>query len=267
MTYYILNFAITAFLATSDISSSEDKPKISLVPSVSISEETRVKELRDHIRNMTQNNVVVIKHLDELIQELNVAHVTEKSLTQNDVSKIYAAIEFAAEKHKTQKRKNKDKTPYISHPLGVTYNLMHFGGVRDPAMIIGSLLHDTVSEGNTTFQEIENTFGKEVADYVNELTEDKSLTRTALRRAQLIAAPKKSSGATQIKLADHLYNVVDLLNNPPDAWTEGRIDRYYQWIQSLVDRLPAANEKLKKAVLEKIDSYWKQHEKEKSSKA
>ncbi len=29
------------------------------------------------------------------------------------------AVDFAAEKHKNQRRKNKDKTPYINHPIRV----------------------------------------------------------------------------------------------------------------------------------------------------
>jgi guanosine-3',5'-bis(diphosphate) 3'-pyrophosphohydrolase len=185
-------------------------------------------------------------------------------MTAQEVAEICSGIDFAAEKHRFQTRKNKEKTPYISHPLGVAYNLMEVGEVRDPSVIIGALLHDTVEDTQTTFDEIENKFGKLVVGLVKEVTDDKSLAKEARKRLQVINAAHKSKGAAQIKLADKLYNLNDLFNNPPADWTQTRIDRYYEWAQSVVDRLPEANDKLMDAVDDVINDYW---EKQKPSKA
>src|SRR5262249_40981790 len=159
----------------------------------------------------------------------------ERSMTAQEIEQICAGLEFAAEKHRLQTRKNPEKTPYISHPIGVTNHLMIIGEVRDSSIILGSLLHDTVEESQTTFEELESKFGKQVADYVRELTDDQSLAKEARNRTQVIQAAHKSSGAAQIKLADNLFNLSDLFNNPPKDWTEARIDRYYEWAQSVVD--------------------------------
>jgi len=44
---------------------------------------------------------------------------------------ILEAVHFAALKHKKQRRKDPEKTPYINHPIGVAYILWKEGGVHD----------------------------------------------------------------------------------------------------------------------------------------
>jgi guanosine-3',5'-bis(diphosphate) 3'-pyrophosphohydrolase len=137
---------------------------------------------------------------------------------------------------------------------------MNIGEVRDPSIIIASLLHDTLEDTQTTADEIEDKFGSQVAGYVREVTDDKSLAQEARKRLQVISAAHKSKGAAQIKLADKLFNLNDLLSNPPSDWTTARIDRYYEWAQSVVDRLPKVNDNLFQAVDNMINAYWENQE-------
>jgi guanosine-3',5'-bis(diphosphate) 3'-pyrophosphohydrolase len=197
-----------------------------------------------------------MKNYDLLVGELDNAYRKGKSLKAEEIDAIFNAIDFAAEKHRLQLRQNKEKTPYISHPLGVTYNLMHYGEVSDAAVIIGALLHDTVEDTQTTFEEIEKLFGKDAVSYVREMTDDKKLAKMERKRLQVIKASKQSKGAAQINLADKLFNVVDLFHNPPEEWSRTRIDRYYQWVQAVIDRLPAASDPIKKEIQAVIDTYW-----------
>ena len=88
------------------------------------------------------------------------------------------------------------------------------------------------------------------------MSEDQSLSYVERKRQQVIHASKCSKGAAQIHLADKLYNAIELLRNPPEGWSSVRIDRYYQWMQSIIERLPQANDALKKEVEKVIDSYW-----------
>ena len=48
---------------------------------------------------------------------------------------VMEAVNFAAIKHKDQRRKDVSKTPYINHPIGVAYILWKEGGVSDVAVI------------------------------------------------------------------------------------------------------------------------------------
>ncbi len=55
--------------------------------------------------------------------------------TDCDLGKLLAAVNFAAVKHKDQRRKDAGKSPYINHPIGVAYLLWKEGGVTDLATL------------------------------------------------------------------------------------------------------------------------------------
>ena len=50
---------------------------------------------------------------------------------REDDHRILETVYFAALKHKDQRRKDPEKTPYINHPIGVAYILWKEGGVHD----------------------------------------------------------------------------------------------------------------------------------------
>jgi guanosine-3',5'-bis(diphosphate) 3'-pyrophosphohydrolase len=260
MRKYILPLLAVATITTTG-NFADEKPKVSLCQETecAVTEnpvQQTLQETRTKLSELVHNDSVVMKNFDNLGAILHVAFKKEKSMTVQEIQEICSGIRFAAEKHRFQTRKNIEKTPYISHPIGVAYNLMGTGEVRETSVIIGALLHDTVEDTQTTFEEIESKFGKQVANLVREVTDDKSLAKEARKRLQVINASHKSKGAAQIKLADKLFNLNDLYNNPPSDWTQARIDRYYEWAQSVIDRLPVANDKLYDAVEEIINQYW-----------
>ena len=190
------------------------------------------------------------------LQELKRAYSDSDGMNERDITRILNAATFAAKKHEKQKRKNPEQTPYIIHPLGVAYQLVTTGGVRDADTLIGALLHDTVEDTDTTFEEIETAFGKRVESIVREVTDNKELTRDEIKRLQVINAPHKSPAAAQIKLADKWYNLNDLVNEPPVGWTKERIDIYFTWAEKVTSALPPFNVALKKAIDETIATYW-----------
>lgn len=256
----ILILCTTATLASVSCFANEEKPKVSLCQAELEEVENPVlhhlQETRKKLSELAHNDQIVMKNFDSLSEILQNAYQKEKSMTAQEIEEVCSGIDFASEKHRFQTRKNKEKTPYISHPIGVAFNLMNVGGVRETPAIIGALLHDTVEDTQTTFEEIENKFGKNVANLVREVTDDKSLAQEARKRLQIINASHKSKGAAQIKLADKLFNLNDLFNNPPPDWSQARIDRYYEWAQSVIDRLPPVSDKLLDASEEIINKYW-----------
>jgi DNA-directed RNA polymerase subunit L len=268
MKKYILPFLATASALVSTGLASEEKPKVSICQAEACNTQdvvkTQLQQTRKKVSELAHEDKIVMNHFDAFADIINTAYHKEKSITVQEVDNICAGMEFAADKHRLQTRKNAEKTPYISHLIGVAYNLMSIGEVRDCDVILGALLHDAVEDTQTTFEELESKFGKNVAGYVREVTDDKSLAQEVRKRFQVINASHQSKGAAQIKLADKLYNLNDLLTHPPKDWTQMRIDRYYEWAQSVVDRLPQANDKLLKAVDEVINAYW---EKQQSSKS
>jgi guanosine-3',5'-bis(diphosphate) 3'-pyrophosphohydrolase len=164
----------------------------------------------------------------------------------NSLAKILDAASFAAKNHTGQKRKGSDGEPYINHPIEVANLLANIGKIDDGDMIVAALLHDTVEDCGVRFEEIEERFGTVVANYVRELTDDKSLPKAERKRLQIQHAPQLSHEAKQIKLADKISNIRDVTENPPDGWDVQRRREYVEWGEDVVAGLRGANDELEK---------------------
>src|ERR1700739_117540 len=123
--------------------------------------------------------------------------------TSDPLSRVLSAATFAAERHRGQRRKGKDASPYINHPLALA-SLLAERGERDPKVLMAALLHDTVEDTATSFEDIEHCFGSEVADIVREVTDDKTLPKAERKRLQIEHAARLSRRAKLVKLADKI---------------------------------------------------------------
>jgi guanosine-3',5'-bis(diphosphate) 3'-pyrophosphohydrolase len=165
----------------------------------------------------------------------------------NDHATLLAAISFAAHKHRAQRRKDADASPYINHPLALAHVLATEGRVKDLKTLIAAVLHDTVEDTETTYGELVDHFGKKVADVVMEVTDDKSLAKADRKRAQIEHAPHMSKRAALVKLADKTCNLRDMAHAPPADWPLKRKHEYFNWAKSVVDGLPRVNKRMLKA--------------------
>ena len=164
----------------------------------------------------------------------------------NNIAKLLQAASFAARKHISQKRKGNDAAPYINHPLEVANLLANVGKVEDYDILIAAILHDTVEDTETTEGEIEKLFGENVAKMVSEVTDDKSLPKAERKQKQIEHAPHLSDGAKHIKLGDKISNIRDVMENPPDGWSDERRREYVEWGEKVINGLRGANENLEK---------------------
>lgn len=171
----------------------------------------------------------------------------------NDTAKLLQAARFAAVKHVKQKRKGNDEAPYINHPLEVANLLANVGKVEDYDVLIAAILHDTIEDTETTREEIAEKFGEKVAKMVLELTDDKSLPKAERKQKQIEHAPHLSQGAKQIKLGDKISNIRDVVENPPDGWSDKRRREYVEWGEKVIDGLRGANAELEKHFDELIE--------------
>jgi guanosine-3',5'-bis(diphosphate) 3'-pyrophosphohydrolase len=162
----------------------------------------------------------------------------------HSVGQILKAVRFAAEKHIDQRRKDSKSSPYINHPIQVAETLWTVGEVRDLTLLVASILHDTVEDTDTKPGEIGAEFGEEVLALVLEVTDDKSLPKQERKKLQVETAPHKSRHARQLKLADKICNVHDILATPPADWSLERLQEYLLWTERVVAGLRGVNEKL-----------------------
>ncbi|MFV0388522.1 MAG: HD domain-containing protein [Pyrinomonadaceae bacterium] len=158
--------------------------------------------------------------------------------------KFTEAIDFAAKKHRFQRRKGPNDEPYINHPIEVMKFLSTVGEIEDLDVLIAAVLHDTVEDTNTTKEEITEKFGSRVCGFVMEVTDDNNLPKAARKQAQIDKASQLSAGARLIKLADKISNIEDIRDNPPVGWSVERCQEYLVWSEKVVARIRGANKNL-----------------------
>ncbi|XP_028298077.1 guanosine-3',5'-bis(diphosphate) 3'-pyrophosphohydrolase MESH1 [Gouania willdenowi] len=172
----------------------------------------------------------------------------------SDAILLLETVHFAAEKHRNQRRKDPEATPYINHPIGVARILSHEAGITNIEVLQAALLHDTVEDTNTSPAELQHHFGAVVAGIVAEVTDDKSLTKAERKQAQVEHAASSSFNAKLVKLADKLYNLRDLNHCTPVGWSSERVQQYFLWASEVVGGLRGTS-----AVLEeKLDQLFTQ---------
>ena len=155
----------------------------------------------------------------------------------NPFGLLVEALDFAARKHRDQRRKDADASPYINHPIALARVLVSEGGVSDPIVLAAALLHDTIEDTETSADELARAFGAEVAGIVLEVTDDKSLEKQARKRRQVEHAPELSARARLVKLADKICNLRDVVDAPPAKWSLERRQEYFDWARDVVDGL------------------------------
>ena len=159
------------------------------------------------------------------------------------IQQLLRAAVFAADKHRDQRRKDDTQTPYINHPLRVAEILVECG-VEEVSVLLAAILHDTVEDTETTFEELEAHFGLEVCQLVAEVTDDKSLPKQQRKSLQIENAPKKSRLAKQLKIADKTCNVSDLSLTSPVQWDVERKEAYLNWAEQVVAGCLGVNDQL-----------------------
>jgi guanosine-3',5'-bis(diphosphate) 3'-pyrophosphohydrolase len=157
---------------------------------------------------------------------------------------LMEATLFAADKHRGQKRKDAQKTPYINHPIYVVNLMAGVGGITDIEALQAGMLHDTVEDTDATPEEIETRFGYTVRSLVMEVTDDKSLEKQERKRIQIEKAPRLSPRAKIIKLADKIANLTDLIASPPAHWPLERRQQYVAWSTKVIAGCRGHNERL-----------------------
>src|SRR5262245_41683346 len=131
-------------------------------------------------------------------------------MTTDDTLRILKALKFSADKHRNQRRKDREASPYINHPIDVAEMLVRVGNVEDADVVCAAILHDTIEDTSARPEEIDREFGANVLSMVMEVTDDKTLPKAVRKQLQVENAPHKSPGAKQIKIADKISNLRDI---------------------------------------------------------
>jgi guanosine-3',5'-bis(diphosphate) 3'-pyrophosphohydrolase len=172
----------------------------------------------------------------------------------NDILKLLTAVDFAADKHKFQRRKGQNEMiPYINHPLQIARLIAEHYGTQNTDLLVAAILHDIIEDTETTPEEIEEKFGSHVKDIVLEVSDDKNLNKADRKRLQVENSPRISGEGKIIKLADKICNVKDITAFPPKGWDNERIIEYIRWSRSVINGVKGVNKKMEE-IFERVSN-------------
>ncbi len=156
---------------------------------------------------------------------------------------LLRALVFAADKHRHQKRKGAEASPYINHLIAVAAVLAE-AGVVDETLLVAAILHDTIEDTKTTYAELEGAFGPDIASLVREVTDHKSLDKAIRKQLQIENAGGLSDLAKQLTIADKISNIRDTTHFPPADWPLERRREYLGWAEQVVAGCRGINREL-----------------------
>lgn len=144
---------------------------------------------------------------------------------------VLDAVAFAARAHHGQLRKD-GKTPYASHPFRVCLIVRDIFGVDDPRVLAAAVLHDTIEDTTTDFDDIVKPFGREVAEWVGQLSKDKRRQENE-REQQYTATLAAACWQVQVcKLGDVCDNLLDLDQMPAEKRSQS-LNRARTYLEAL----------------------------------
>ena len=168
------------------------------------------------------------------------------------------AIKFATLKHVAinQTVPGTD-LPYVVHLSNVAMEVMMANANTEnfnvALAIQAALLHDTIEDTDTTFSEVEENFGLDVANAVMALTKNESLPKEEQMMDSLQRIKKMPHEVWAVKLADRITN----LQAPPSHWDNAKKKKYRAEAQIILDELASGNVFLADRLQMLIEDYRK----------
>ena len=164
------------------------------------------------------------------------------------------AIKFAGEKHSKQKVPGTNSN-YLLHLSNVAMEILiascntkNFD--LDFAVQV-ALLHDTIEDTATSFEEIESIYGTKIAEAVLALTKNEDLPKESQMLDSLNRIKNLQAEVWAVKLADRISN----LQAPPSYWDSEKKQKYFDQSKIILKELKGGNEYLEKRIETKIIEY------------
>lgn len=147
--------------------------------------------------------------------------------------------------------------PYINHIALVAMEAMtavaYDDSINNPdLLVLSAILHDTIEDTESTYEDISEIFGANIANGVLALSKDINLPskeeqmRDSLNRIKV--QPKEIG---MVKLADRITN----LQTPPKYWNKAKINKYRDEASLILSELGHSNNYLATRLKLKIEAY------------
>ncbi len=171
--------------------------------------------MEEHINKDTAKELSEEQLVDEAFQHLLDSYRTSRHRKKVDI--ITKAFNFARQAHKGVRRLSGE--PYIMHPIAVAQIACSEIGLGSTS-ICSALLHDVVEDTDYTVEDIENIFGKKIAQIVDGLTKisggifGEQASAQAENFKKLLLTMSDDIRVILIKICDRLHNMRTLDSQP-----------------------------------------------------
>jgi hypothetical protein len=205
--------------------------------------------------NPTGKNFSGRDYAEEIVETICQRLENEKRITE--VQTLYQdAIKFATYKHQEKRQTVKGtKLPYVVHVSNVAMEIFmaaqHTVNFNLIYAIPVALLHDTIEDTATTFDEIKENFGEDIAIAVLALSKDGNLPKDQQIINSLTQIKKLPNEIWAVKLADRITN----LQPPPAEWPIRKIGQYLKESEVILEELCDGNLYLAQRLKAKISEY------------
>ncbi|MCP3971798.1 MAG: bifunctional (p)ppGpp synthetase/guanosine-3',5'-bis(diphosphate) 3'-pyrophosphohydrolase [Rhodobacteraceae bacterium] len=141
--------------------------------------------------------------IDDLVEKVRAYN------PRTDGPLIRAAYDYGGQMHEGQYRQSGE--PYFTHPVAVASILAEMR--LDDQTIVTALLHDTIEDTKSTYAEVSERFGDQIAEMVDGVTKltNLQLSSSEAKQAEnfrkLFMAMSKDLRVILVKLADRLHNM------------------------------------------------------------
>jgi (p)ppGpp synthase/HD superfamily hydrolase len=149
---------------------------------------------------------------------------------------LLEAISFAARAHQGQLRKDQ-RTPYASHVFRVCLIVRQIFGIEDASVLTAAVLHDTIEDTTTDFDDLANEFGPEIAGWVSALSKDKRLPEAEREKSYEYQLAQGPWQVKICKLADIYDNLMDAIHMPPEKQARSKRNAH-RYLAALKSNLP-----------------------------
>lgn len=163
-------------------------------------------------------------------------------LVSSELALITRAAHFACEAHTNHRRKGDAAEPYVNHLAEVAMLLAQTGA--DASLIAAGYLHDTLEDTEVIFEELARQFDDDIAQLVQDVTDDDSLSRSVQKALQIERAPQLAVRVQMLRISDKISNLRALRISPPSGWSQRRKLEYFAWANQVVDGCRSANQPL-----------------------
>ena len=164
------------------------------------------------------------------------------------------AIKFAGEKHADQKMPG-SRASYLVHLSNVAMEVLqasrHQEGFNTELAVQAAILHDTLEDTDTSFEELKTRFGFEVADAVLALSKNEALEAQQQIPDSLARIRLQPKEIWAVKLADRISN----MQEPPQSWDKNKRIAYQLAARMILMHLKGGNAYLEKRLEDKILAY------------